>query len=276
MSMWKVDSELSLLSAKAGEGPEKTSPELLDILHRGLELASLSGGRYDPTVGPLVKLWAIGTAEERVPSDGEIAEALNLVNWHDLRIDLAQGTVDLLKSGMVLDLGSQAKGYAAREGGRILTQRGVASAIVDIGGCILALGKHPSGESWRIGVQDPSGERGTAVVGYLRAKDEIASTSGIYERHFMKDGKLYHHIMDTATGYPVDNQVVAVTVLSGKEENPDGPTLACLALGVQAGLTFADSMELCAVFILKDRSIVLSSLARHRFVLTNQGYSIKN
>ncbi len=274
MSMWKPDSEVSRLSEKAGEGPIRVSTDLFAVLERGVELSRLSGGRYDPTVGPLVKLWAIGTPEARVPSHGEILDVMKLVNWQDLRIDHESQTVELIKGGMVLDFGSQAKGYAAREAGRILVRRGVRSAIVDIGGCVIALGMNREGKPWRIGIQDPGGERGSSVVGYLLAHDEIASTSGIYERHFIQDGRLYHHIMDTQTGYPVDNEVVAVTVLCPRDDNPDGPTLAFLAMGVEKGLALANRMGLCAVFLLKDRSIVLSQAADGRFILTDEAYRI--
>lgn len=276
MSMWKGDSELSRLNAAAGKGPVPASEDLLETVRRGLELARLSGGRYDPTVGPLVKLWAIGTPEERVPERDEIATALGLLDWRGVVVDLAAGTVALPRSGMALDFGSQAKGYGAKAAGEVLEAAGVESALVDVGGCILAYGANPSGTPWRIGVQDPSGTRGSATVGYLLARDRIASTSGIYERRFVSGGHSYHHIMDTSTGFPVENGVVSVTVLSDRHENADGPTLAFLALGAEEGIATAERMGLPAVFILEGKRIRLSSEAKGLFALTDPDYTLES
>jgi len=283
LSMWKTDSALSRLNAAAGTGPVKVPPELAENLRRGLELAELSGGRYDPTVGPLVKLWGVGTNYQRVPAASEIRDALALLDRRGIILDSAAGTVALPRAGMSIDFGSQAKGYSAREAGRILASRGVRSALVDLGGCVLALGSHPSGKAWKIGVQDPfaaRGERGeraardARIIGYFLARESLVSTSGIYERFFRADGKTWHHIMDTTTGYPVENGLVSATVLLDREENADGPCLAALALGAGEGIAFADRLGAAAVLLDREKRVYLSAAAKENFVLTDASWSV--
>jgi len=272
MNMWDDESSLSALSAAAGSGPVRTTPEIIEALARGLELAELTGGRYDPSVGPLVKLWGVGTPRSRVPSETGIASALTLVDWSKVKLDTVSSTVELASPGMVLDFGSMAKGYGAREAGKMLAKRGVRSALVDVGGCVVAVGSHPSGKPWKIGVQDPSGSRGSDIVGYFEGRDIAVATSGIYERSFEEGGRAYHHIMDTNTGQPVENELVSVSVLVERALNSDGPPLALLALGTDAGLALADRLGLAAIFLRKDNRIVMSSAAKNVFVLTSNTY----
>jgi len=270
MNMWKEDSDLSRLNAAAGTGALAVPVEILAALGHALALCDLSGGRYDPTVGPLVKLWGVGTPRARVPGDREIEAALALLDRGAVRIDTVAGTVELGRAGMVLDFGSVAKGFGVVEAGRILSERGVKSAIADLGGCILALGSNPSGDRWRI--QDPSATRGSSNVGYFLARDAAVATSGSYERRFVEDGRSYHHIMDTATGYPVDNILVSVTVLVDRDANPDGPPLALFALGPDKGLAMADDLGLAAVFIQEGRRLRVSKAAKAIFVKTASSY----
>jgi thiamine biosynthesis lipoprotein len=274
MNMWNEDSDLSRLNAAAGTGAVAVPAEILEVLGHALRLCDLSGGRYDPTVGPLVKLWGVGTPRARVPEAAAIAEALSLLDRASVRADVAAGTVELGRPGMALDFGSVAKGFGVVQTGRILAQRGVKSAIADLGGCVLALGSNPSGGSWRIGIQDPSAERGRSTVGYFLARDAAVATSGTYERRFVQDGKSYHHIMDTSTGYPVDNSIVSVTVLVERDSNPDGPPLALLALGAERGLELADELGIAAVFIEQGRRLRVSKKAKAIFVKTSSDYIV--
>ena len=274
LSMWRADSALSRLNAAAGTGPTGVPREIVEVLSRGLELAELSAGRYDPTVGPLVKLWGVGTENPRVPVPAEIARSLALLDWRGVAVDKEALTVTLPRQGMMIDFGSQAKGYAAMEAGRILASRGVKSAIVDLGGCVLALGSHPSGKPWRIGVQVPYAQRGAKIVGYFLARDALVSTSGIYERSFEAEGRTWHHIMDTVTGYPVENGLVSSTVLLNRKENADGPSLAALVLGPDAALAFADRMGAAVVLIDREKRVRLSAAAKGIFILTDPSFSV--
>jgi thiamine biosynthesis lipoprotein len=144
---------------------------------------------------------------------------------------------------------------------------------MDLGGSILALGSQPGGRPWRIGLQKPTASRGTPL-GVLLARDEVINTSGAYERFFLANGRRYHHIMDTRTGYPVENGVEAVTVISSRLRNADGPSLSILALGVEEGLALARRLGIDAVIIGSDRTLHMTPGARRRFTLLDTTYRI--
>jgi len=273
MDMYREDSELSEVSRAAGLHPVQASHDVREVMRQGLELAAMTSGRFDPTVGPLVRLWGIGSGTARVPAPSLIQAALGLVDWR--RVDRAEEaqTIYLRRSGMSLDFGALVKGYAAVETGRILSARGVKSAIVDIGGSILALGRSPRGGPWRVGLQKPGAPHGT-LIGAVLAGDEAVNTSGAYERFFVVEGRRYHHIMDTRTGYPVENGIEAVTVICPRLRNADGPSLSILALGVEAGLAFALQIGVDAVIVGSDGRLHMTPGARRRFQLLDTSYTI--
>jgi len=179
----------------------------------------------------------------------------------------------LRRKGMALDFGALSKGYAAVEAGKVLYRHGVRGAIMDLGGSILALGSQSGGRPWRIGLQKPTAPRGTPL-GVLLARDEVINTSGAYERFFMANGRRYHHILDTRSGYPVENGVEAVTVISSRLRNADGPTLSIMALGVEEGLALAMRLGIDAVIIGSDRTLHMTPGARSRFTLLDASYRI--
>jgi thiamine biosynthesis lipoprotein len=263
MSANRPDSELSLINAAAGIAPVPVSPELMTVLEKARYFAEASGGAFDPTVGPLVKLWGIGSdgPEEASPPDPEkIAEALGLINWRNLILDRSPGTAFLAGQGMSLDLGAIAKGYAADELVRILREAGLNRAIIDLGGNIYALGVRvpkSSGEKdlpWRIGIQNPLDDRGV-YTGIVELKDCSVVTSGVYERFFIHNGKRYHHILDTATGFPVENSLLSVTIIASSSMDADALSTAVFALGYEKGRALAERERADALFIFEDKTI---------------------
>ena len=198
-----LSSGVVAINMRAGIEPVPVRADLLDILEKALYFAELSGGAFDPTIGPLTMLWGIGTETERIPEDDEIAAALALVNWRDLVIDREAGTAFLRHEGMAIDLGGIAKGYAADEAARIARAGGAQRGVIDFGGNIVALGwRARSGNEllpWRIGIQDPLSERGD-FIGVVTAHDTSVVTSGVYVRYIEIDGKRYHHILSAENG----------------------------------------------------------------------------
>jgi thiamine biosynthesis lipoprotein len=272
-NMYSIDSEISAVNRAAGKGAVAVSDDFREALHQGLELAKLTDGMFDPTVGPIVKLWAIGSDKAHVPRPDEIQSALRLVAWKDVVLDEQAHSVVLPRAGMTLDFGAILKGFAAVEGGRILSARGVKSAIMDIGGSVLALGSRPGGAPWRIGVQKPGASSGT-ILGEVQARDQVVNTSGAYEQFFRKNGHRYQHIMNPHTGYPVDNGVESVTVIANRLRNADGPALSVLALGVKAGLAFAERIGIDVIIVGSDGSIYMTPGVNQRFTLVDSTYHI--
>jgi len=271
LSVNKPGSQIDDVNAAAGKAPVAVGKEALDIVQRGIHYATLSQGSFDPSVGPLVKLWGIGSDHARLPSPAEVAAARKLVNWKDISVDTAKGTIFLSRAGMALDLGSATKGYAADEVARILRAGGVKSAIIDLGGNVLALGPKPDGKPWRIGLQDPEGERG-AYIGIASLKDQTMVTSGIYERFFIQDGVRYHHILDTKTGYPVQNGLSSVTVIAPKSFDADGVTTMLFALGREKGMALARELKLSVIMLDDQHRVFMTPGVSAFFEITDPRY----
>jgi len=264
------------INRQAGIEPVKVRPDLIKVLETAIRYADLSDGLFDPTVGPLVKLWGIGTDVQRVPGVEEIAAALELVNWHDLVIDRENGTVFLKREGMALDLGAIAKGYAGDEALKIAAENRVKRAVFDLGGNIVTLGwREKSGKNnlpWRIGIQDPLKERG-AYIGVLAVHDTSVVTSGVYERFFDKDGKHYHHLMSTEDGFPVDNGLLSVTIVTSLSIEADALSTVVFTLGYEKGRVLIDTIpEAEAIFIFDDQKIIITDGLSGIFTLTSDEY----
>jgi len=278
LSANKEGTDIDRVNRAAGGTPVAVSEDAVFVLGKALDYAALTDGAFDPSVGPLVKLWGIGTDAARVPAQSEIDAALRLVDWRAVELDRAAKTIRLAKIGMRLDLGAIAKGFAADEVRRVLLDAGVKAAIVDLGGNIYALGGKPGGSSWRIGIQVPRPEsevpRGV-YLGVVEGRDLTLVTSGVYERFFERDGRSYHHILDPGTGWPVRNGLVSVTIAAGSSIDADALSTSLFVLGKERGMALAERLGGIAVVMVdeKDR-ISLSAAARGMFTLSSGDYAL--
>ncbi|MGZ9586387.1 FAD:protein FMN transferase [Paenibacillus marinisediminis] len=274
MSRTLKSSELYKLNEHAGKGPYKVSADTFEVISKAIDYAQQTNGAFDPTVGPLVNSWNIGHEDAHVPPQAEIDADLPLVGYEMVQLDEANQTVTLEKPGMVMDLGGIAKGYAADVIANYIREAGYNSAIVDLGGNIYAVGEKPGGLDWTIGVQDPNETRGNPI-GKMKVKDKTIVTSGVYERYFVENGKHYHHILDRKTGYPVDNNLNSVTIVTDKSTDADALSTAIFSLGIEKGLEFIESKtDAEAIFITKDQKVYMSSGISKIFELTNDAYTI--
>lgn len=207
----------------ARAGGHEVSAETYELLKLALSEAKATGGAFDPTVGALVRFWGIGTENPHIPSaadDGDIAEMLGAVGWDKVRLRETSGADGQERAayfvsagaGQALDLGAVAKGYAADRAAAILREHGVKSALVDIGGNLMAIGSSPKRREWRLGFQDPFRPRGNYFAS-ISASDATIVTSGAYERFVMKDGVAYHHILDPKTGRPASSDLDSVSIV---------------------------------------------------------------
>jgi len=236
-SLWhpgRPDSDVARVNAAAGREPVAVAPETLELAQIALRVASESGGAFDPTIGPVYTAWGFGEGG-RVPGDAELAAARELVNWRDLHVDPAAGTLFLVRPGMQLELGAVAKGYAARLARDQLGEAGVRAALVQLGGSIAVLGDRPEGGPWRIAVQHPRDPQGFLAT--LSLDEGFADTAGDYQRFFEQDGVRYHHILDPSTGYPVPG-MASVTVVASLGELADAYATAAFVLGMEDGYRF--------------------------------------
>lgn len=276
MSVNKDGTELAAVNAAAGKAAVKVSDDTFFVISRALDYARLTEGAFDPTVGPLVKLWGIGTENARVPAKSEIAAALALIAYKDVELDGKVKTVKLMRPGMRLDLGAIAKGYSADECSRILEAHKVRSAIVDLGGNVLVYGKKKDGSPWKVGIQDPSSDRGE-YIGIVTGPAMTVVTSGVYERYFMKDGVRYHHILDTKTGFPVQNGLTSVSIVTDSSIDADGLSTSVFCLGLEKGRKLVESLPgVKAIFIDSNRKVYFSQGADKIFSITNKTFSVAN
>lgn len=165
-----------------------------------------------------------------------------------------EGDVVTMPAGMAIDLGAVAKGYIADKAAEYLKKQGVTRAILNLGGNVVALGSKPDGREWSIGIQDPEKENGKSGYSVMVA-DKSVVTSGIYQRGFDKDGVRYHHILDRATGWPVQNGLASVTIIADSSAMADAMSTACFVLGRDMGMSFAEEMGVQAVFIGTDGKV---------------------
>ncbi|WP_025688334.1 FAD:protein FMN transferase [Paenibacillus zanthoxyli] len=277
-SRTKEGGEIYNVNLQAGKNAVAVSDETLDAVKQSIQYAQKMNGLFDPTIGPLVDLWNIGNGGEKVPPQAEIDKAKSLTNYKDIIIDEQAKTVKLAKEGMVLDLGGIGKGYAADRIADYLKEQGLDSAMINLGGSsIIGLGTKPGGAQWNIGLQDPDKSRGTQL-GTIKISDEVIDASGVYERFFMQDGVRYHHILDPRTGYPSQNGLKSVTIMSPNATDADALSTGVFLMGYEEGLTYLESLpeKVEAFFITDDNKIYATPGIRERLVLTDPTYSFGN
>jgi len=227
-------SEISEINKAAGERSVSVSSDTAYVVRSALAFAELTGGAFDPTVGPLVKIWGINTDHARVPEKSEIDAVLPLINWRDVSV-ADDNTVMLKRRGMALDLGGIVKGYAADELTKILKARKVRRAIVDLGGNIFVYGKKKDGSPWRVGIKDPNDPEGVPAI-VLNVANSTIVTSGVYERFFTENGVRYHHILDAKTGYPASSGLLSSTIVCESSMAADALSTSVFVLGKESGM----------------------------------------
>ena len=242
-------SDVNKINEAAGKEYVQVHPEIIKIIKTSVEYSKISNGAFDITVSPLIKLWGIGTTDERIPADSEIKERVALVGYNNISINDADNSVKLMKAGMAIDLGGVAKGFTADEIIKVLKKYDVNSAIINLGGSsIYTLGEKPDKTLWSIAIQNPRKEKNEGNIGIVNLSQDVLSTSGDYQRFFIHEGKRYHHILDPATGYPAEAGVMSDTVLVDSSIDDcnmiaDILTKITFVSGVDKGFKIIDSLE---------------------------------
>ncbi|WP_410770941.1 FAD:protein FMN transferase [Fontibacillus sp. BL9] len=276
ISRTNPDSEIHQVNAQAGIAPVEVSPDTFELVSLAVDYAKKTNGLLDPSIGPLVSLWNIGHEGAHVPPAEEIAAAQQLTDYRKIELNPEKHEIYLQAKGMEIDLGSYGKGYAADAIYDYLAEQDFHSAIIDLGGNIFAMGSKPGGKTWNVGIQDPDQERGNPI-GSVRIKDKTVVTAGIYERFFIEDGKLYQHIIDPRSGYPVDNNISSVTIVTDRSTDADTMDTSLLIMGIEEGLKFAENTPNTEVlFITKDKKLYATSGFKELLEKTNGDYTFAN
>lgn len=250
-------SEISKINNADGE-PVSVSDDTAELIEKGIEYGEISGGLFDITIAPASGLWNFTDNEDKtLPDPDELAEAVSHIDYRCVHVD--GNTVVLTDPEAQIDLGGIAKGYIADRLKEYLEGEGIEHALIDLGGNMLALGGRYDGTDFRIGLQKPFAETGTAMAA-LSINDQSVVTSGDYERYFEKDGVIYHHILAPSTGYPVQNDLDQVTIISERSVDGDALSTTCFAMGLEDGMELIRSLDgVEAIFVTKDGEIHTSS-----------------
>jgi len=241
--------------------PEQQTFTLSDqtafLLEKALSFSELSDGAFDVTTEPLSSLWNFsGSGEHKIPDDALIKEAVAKTGYQNLKLD--GNTLTFLSPDTTIDLGAIAKGFIADEIKDYLVEKKVKSAIINLGGNVLCVGKKPDGSPFRVGLKKPFSETSESF-GIVASDGMSVVTSGVYERHFIIDGKNYHHILNPRTGYPYDNGLISVSILSEKSVDGDGLSTTCFSLGLDRGMELINSLDgVYACFIDEDYNVYYS------------------
>lgn len=249
MSTWEPDSDISRYNRAAAGHWQPLPEQMFEVLRYALALARDTGGRYDPTVGPLVDLWGFGAAgtAARVPAAGQIEAARARVGWQRISLDEA-GRRALQPGGVQLDLSSIAPGFAVDQVARYLQEAGVQDFLIELGGELRVSGRRAAGAPWRVGVERP-GREGELLL--QLSLDELSmGASGSSRNFFERDGRRYSHHIDPTTGMPVAGEVAAAHVLHASCMQADALAMAVLVLGPQEGLAWAQARGLAALLVL--------------------------
>lgn len=286
-------SDISKVNDAAGTNiPIIVNEDTFYILQSAIEYARLTDGAFDPSIGSLVKLWAIGTKSEHVPTQIQIDTAKALVDYAKIQINKENKSVYLPEKGMSLDLGGIAKGYAADMIVQILELHGSSRAIIDLGGNIYAYGEKISSTNttdavpWRVGIKNPFNSTGAPIIGVSLINKTVV-TSGVYERFFIKDGVRYHHLINKKTGYPEQNDLMSATIITNSSMMADALSTAVFILGKEKGIALLEklnrenktsektSFDVQGLCVDKDKKITATSKIKLKIAVIDSSFSLQ-
>lgn len=266
LSMYQKNSELSRFNRAPENTPFRVSSDFHKVLVRCRELYRLTGGAWDGTVKPLVDLWGFGTkkTDHTLPPDDQIKAALARVGFNKLKLE--GQTLTKTAPGVTLDLGSIAKGYGVDEIARLFREEGIADCLVDIGGELVGSGRNMKGTPWIVGISKPEKETlSPGLFDAVKLDNMAVATSGNYRNYYEINGKTYSHIIQPATGRPVDNQVVSTSVIAGDCTLADGLATALMVMDTGAGLDLVNAMPHVECLIIKKEGKTLIPLRSKGF-----------
>lgn len=278
-------SDVSKINKNAGIKPTVVSEETYEVIKNAIYYSKIANGNFDITIGPISNLWSIGKKDARVPEKSEIDNLLHLVDYKNIEIKKAiiksdtnndgikestdtKYTVFLKKKNMKIDLGAIAKGYAADTVSSYLRLSDVDRAIINLGGNIKTIG------DFTIGIKNPF-ENANDSFASIKVNNKSIVTSGVYERFVEKDGKKYHHILNPFNGYPFNNNLLSVTIISNKSINCDALSTSAFALGLEKGKKLIESIDdVDAIFVTKDKKVFLTNGFDNNFELLDKDFTL--
>ena len=249
----------------------KVSDNTITYIKELLEFSKNCGGVFDITAGALIREWAIGTDDFRVPDKNEIEKLLKTVGYDKVKVN---GNTVEIGENTQLDLGAAGKGIACDEAKKIAEKSDLKKAVVSVGGSVMLWSENGE-EEFTVGIRDPEGEAGDYMA-KVKTGNCFVSTSGAYERFSADaDGKKYHHILSTKNGLPVENEVVSATVFCSSGILSDALSTACFILGEKDSEELLGKYNASAVFLLSDGSVKVSEKFDMDLKITSSKYVLQ-
>lgn len=268
LSRTKEGSDIWKINHSHGS-PVRVDPETFALLRLALSYCDSSHGLFDITIGSLSSLWDFSSKAPQMPTPQEIETALSTVDYHKVRLMEDTCSVQLLSEDAMLDLGGIAKGYIADQMKSYLLSQEIDQGIINLGGNILCLGpKEGAEKTYNIAIQKPFSQDGEPAAS-VKLTDASVVTSGVYQRYFEQNDILYHHILNPEDGYPVNNGLYSVTIISDQSADGDALSTVCFLMGLEAGMEYIESLpDTEAVFITEDQQIYATSGLGHTIPFT--------
>ncbi len=273
ISVRVVDSEVSKCNRNyATGGSYHLSENIMEYLKQELEIWKETKGAFSPCIRPLTSLWGIEDGDGIVPLPEVIDKVKESIDASNM--ELTEDGVVFYKDEMAIDFGAVGKGIACDEVVKELKKTDIDGAVVSVGGSIAVYGSKGDSKEWHIGIRDPRKEE-EDVMGVLECTgDAMISTSGDYEKFFEKDGKRYHHIMDSKTGYPADTGLISVTIISDSGFLSDALSTACFVMGLDEGMKYAEKKGVEAIFITEDKQVYITDGIKKKFNIKEESYKL--
>ena len=250
-STYSPTSELSLVNQARSGIATPVSQQLLDVLSAAQEVHTQSAGNFDITVKALVDLWGFGSLEavQDIPDADNIAKARSMTGMNKFTVNPDLGIVTK-QAQVALDLSAIAKGYAIDQVATLLDAKGLNHYLVEIGGEVIQKGVKAPGLQWQVGIELPDAGGQTLFQAIAAGSDKTGiATSGNYRNFFIHEGQRYSHVIDPATGWPVNHNLVSVTVVADSAMQADAWATALLVEGLEEGMARANALQLAAYFI---------------------------
>lgn len=266
MTVWRADSDVSRMNAMAGKQPVRVSPDTLDVLAVAAEAGAWTGGKFDITFGALAEVWKFDHDQDNTVPDRKAIEArLPLVDYTAVRIDRAAGTAFIAKPGARVHLGGIGKGYAIDRAIALLRERGLTDFLIQAGGDLYVSGVNGD-RPWKLGINDPRGPAGQSFA-TVELSNATFSTSGDYERSYIKDGTRYHHILDPDRGEPARG-CRSVTIVAERAVIGDALSTGVFVLGPADGMALVEKLPgVEAVIVSSANEVLISSGLRGKVTM---------
>ena len=266
LSVTNPESEISKINSSANNAI-KISEDTLTLISTALDVNKKSGGAFDITIYPIVKLWGFTTGKYEVPKKEEILKNLEYVDSSNIKLNEKEGTVTVPEN-IEIDLGGIAKGYAGKKAAEKIRSMGIESALLNLGGNIQTIGSKPDGSAWGVSICNP--EDSSKQLCRIEVVDKAVVTSGGYQRYFEENGKSYHHIIDPKSGYPAENGLLSVTIVDEDGMLCDALSTTLFVLGKDKALEYCEKYGIEAILMTDDKKIYVTDGLKESFSIIDQ------